>query len=662
MQGGKTGEEAMSPEPKKRQVKVIEFDLSEVMGMLIDSKRRVYQVLPQSQAERKGVEVGDRVSRMGETDCTEMTDTQVVDAMQALKQEGQTVCAVEFNQLVEAYLPDDDEDDYWDSRVNKVHGLTVGGLPLPSGSPVSPNGPVASEVVEVVFDSAGPLYLDFHPARVGATGTYTDGIGCFLVQFRKEPDGSPCWAEKEGRLEPGDLLASANGHVCLDEKPFAEVVSLLQTLDRPLKLSFHRANLKLKLQRLSGQVDSAGLYSIVMAEAAASNATAANANANAAPATPEADSGGGGSENEGTAAAAAGKGGIGSDEAIFFENQRYQPLRGWGSQNFLLPTDRGTWSNRGGTAWSHTLDTELYDMVIDLSLPGCDAEGWEYAFDFSYFRRSCAPSARMRTKNSYVRRRQWVPRSVLEGAIAAAENAGVEFAWGVRKTKAKTEQQRAEEEERRQQELVAAEAAAAVLASPVGNSGAGGVPNAMAGAAAAEPGPAGGGADAAAAVASPGTLKRGCCIPHQFAVHTFKTPTWCGVCNKLLVGLWRQGLRCQVSGARVHASDLVSPLAHSCLCLSMPILNVQMFDANDHTGVQVEHSPRMRSQSPAEYRLRPRCLPQPGSDRCGGGSSGEGGRRKCDRGGGQDNCRQYGKEREGARERDRKGEQWIILA
>jgi hypothetical protein len=34
-------------------------------------------------------------------------------------------------------------------------------------------------------------------------------------------------------------------------------------------------------------------------------------------------------------------------------------------------------SNRAGTAWAHVLDTEQYDMVIDLSLPGCDAEGEE---------------------------------------------------------------------------------------------------------------------------------------------------------------------------------------------------------------------------------------------------------------------------------------------
>jgi hypothetical protein len=48
------------------------------------------------------------------------------------------------------------------------------------------------------------------------------------VQFRKETDGGPCWAEKEGRLQPGDLLASANGQICLDERPFSDVVQLLQ--------------------------------------------------------------------------------------------------------------------------------------------------------------------------------------------------------------------------------------------------------------------------------------------------------------------------------------------------------------------------------------------------------------------------------------------------
>jgi hypothetical protein len=39
---------------------------------------------------------------------------------------------------------------------------------------------------------------------------------------------SPCWAEKEGKLQPGDLLASANGQICLDERPFADVVTMLQ--------------------------------------------------------------------------------------------------------------------------------------------------------------------------------------------------------------------------------------------------------------------------------------------------------------------------------------------------------------------------------------------------------------------------------------------------
>jgi hypothetical protein len=49
--------------------------------------------------------------------------------MQELKSKGHAHVAVSFNKLVEAYLPDDDEDDYWDSRTNRVHGLTVGGLP-----------------------------------------------------------------------------------------------------------------------------------------------------------------------------------------------------------------------------------------------------------------------------------------------------------------------------------------------------------------------------------------------------------------------------------------------------------------------------------------------------------------------------------------------------
>ena len=41
-------------------------------------------------------------------------------------------------------------------------------------------------------------------------------------------------------------------------------------------------------------------------------------------------------------------------DPVLFENQRYQPVRGWGSKfpGHLLPTDRGRWSDRAGRLYS----------------------------------------------------------------------------------------------------------------------------------------------------------------------------------------------------------------------------------------------------------------------------------------------------------------------
>jgi hypothetical protein len=104
--------------------------------------------------------------------------------------------------------------------------------------------------------------MDFHPAEVGPSGTFTDGIGAFVVQHRKKADGGISEAEAGGVL-PGDLLHQANGHTGLERKPFADVCNTLQELPRPLSLVFVHKGLKLTMQRTSGMVDSEGLQNVI---------------------------------------------------------------------------------------------------------------------------------------------------------------------------------------------------------------------------------------------------------------------------------------------------------------------------------------------------------------------------------------------------------------
>ena len=39
---------------------------------------------------------------------------------------------------------------------------------------------------------------------------------------------------------------------------------------------------------------------------------------------------------------------------------------------------------------------------------------------------------------------------------------------------------------------------------------------------------------------------------HSFHEHTYKQPTYCGICNGLLVGLWSQGFKCELCDMNVH--------------------------------------------------------------------------------------------------------------
>lgn len=47
-------------------------------------------------------------------------------------------------------------------------------------------------------------------------------------------------------------------------------------------------------------------------------------------------------------------------------------------------------------------------------------------------------------------------------------------------------------------------------------------------------------------------------LAHKFAEHTYKAPTNCGICNGLLVGLWSQGLQCEICGLNVRIIDHLS--------------------------------------------------------------------------------------------------------
>ncbi|EEC19102.1 Rho guanine nucleotide exchange factor, putative, partial [Ixodes scapularis] len=55
---------------------------------------------------------------------------------------------------------------------------------------------------------------------------------------------------------------------------------------------------------------------------------------------------------------------------------------------------------------------------------------------------------------------------------------------------------------------------------------------------------------------------------HQFAMHTFKVPTYCSDCNKLLPGIFYQGYICSVCGAGVHKTCLAT--VRSCGAPSLP--------------------------------------------------------------------------------------------
>jgi hypothetical protein len=117
-----------------------------------------------------------------------------------------------------------------------------------------------------------------------------------------------------------------------------------------------------------------------------------------------------------------GSGGVvptGPGAGVMYENQRYQPFRGWGSSfpGHLLPTDRAKWSTQNGMIGCRQLVAADHDLEIDVTVPGCDDEGWEYAFAFEQFSEHAIASSRKKGGNCYVRRRAYVLKAALEAKL-----------------------------------------------------------------------------------------------------------------------------------------------------------------------------------------------------------------------------------------------------
>ncbi|KAL2636221.1 hypothetical protein R1flu_007700 [Riccia fluitans] len=103
-------------------------------------------------------------------------------------------------------------------------------------------------------------------------------------------------------------------------------------------------------------------------------------------------------------------------EEEVFENQRYQPLIGWGSRwpGHLLPTDPGRYSDRHLKESSEAFpDVKLppgwrwmSDWHVD-QVAGADEEGWCYAFDFRSMKWPRPANASEKTL-SFIRQRRWI--------------------------------------------------------------------------------------------------------------------------------------------------------------------------------------------------------------------------------------------------------------
>mmetsp|Transcript_19523 Transcript_19523/g.37692 ORF Transcript_19523/g.37692 Transcript_19523/m.37692 type:complete len:591 (-) Transcript_19523:700-2472(-) len=123
-------------------------------------------------------------------------------------------------------------------------------------------------------------------------------------------------------------------------------------------------------------------------------------------------------------------------EEEFFENERFQPFRGFGSTfpGHLLPTDRNRWSDRSGTmlvsTTTTTQDNEDFfgvapraprgwcfvdDWRVDitgLAEHRVDEDGWSYAFDFTFLEFPPSVNSNKATTTTFVRRRRWTRHRV----------------------------------------------------------------------------------------------------------------------------------------------------------------------------------------------------------------------------------------------------------
>ena len=100
-----------------------------------------------------------------------------------------------------------------------------------------------------------------------------------------------------------------------------------------------------------------------------------------------------------------------------FENERFQPLIGWGSKfpGHLLPVDRRRYSSRSGFKSQQSFPKfalpKGWTWVDEWSIcdaEGCDEDGWSYFFDFTSCTWPPPADAGERKMNHLVRRRRWV--------------------------------------------------------------------------------------------------------------------------------------------------------------------------------------------------------------------------------------------------------------
>ncbi|DBA72823.1 TPA: hypothetical protein ACH3X2_010208 [Trebouxia sp. C0005] len=128
-------------------------------------------------------------------------------------------------------------------------------------------------------------------------------------------------------------------------------------------------------------------------------------------------------------------------EEEVFENERFQPFKGWGHgwPGHFLPTDKvGHWSQRNATqgkaasmafsavapklpkGWSWVEEGWVVDHQ-GIADDAVDADGWSYATDFSWLRMPPAPNSGHRSKvRDFVRRRRWIRSRVKKPAESQA--------------------------------------------------------------------------------------------------------------------------------------------------------------------------------------------------------------------------------------------------